>query len=438
MKLLLAFLSFGPYHQTRLRACRYSGYEIVGLSMAKRQEENRWTGVEDASIVYATEARPLEDVSPREWRKLLEPVLDNIAPDVCAVAGYSHPSMLSLIMHCTRRGIPWILMSDSQEIDEPRTLWKEWIKSRVVRLAAAGFAAGRRHVEYLAKLGIPANECEIGYDVVNNTFFTEESAKWRMHDTTALPYFLASARFIPKKNLPGLLSAYASYATSKTTREIADGGPKPGTWPLCILGDGEQKSALIVHCHELCLKVIECAPWEHSEFSEFRPITSGLVFLPGFRQIEELPRFYAGAAAFVHASTSEQWGLVVNEAMASGLPVIVSNRCGCAPDLVFEGENGWTFDPTDREALASLLTKVADLPENERAALGEASRRIIANWGPVRFAAGLAAAANRALRVGPRRAGWFDRLLLDTLARRGQMAGGRCNGVNGFFCGKPG
>jgi glycosyltransferase involved in cell wall biosynthesis len=47
----------------------------------------------------------------------------------------------------------------------------------------------------------------------------------------------------------------------------------------------------------------------------------------------------------VHASTTEQWGLVVNEAMAAGLPVLVSDRCGCAPDLVEVGVNGFTFDP---------------------------------------------------------------------------------------------
>src|SRR5690606_18401005 len=127
---------------------------------------------------------------------------------------------------------------------------------------------------------------------------------------------------------------------------------------------------------------------------------------------------YADAGAFVHASTTEQWGLVVNEAMACGLPVLVSNRCGCAPDLVKEGVNGWTFDPTDPATLAELMTTLASLPETERDALGAAGKRIIANWGPERFATGLIAAATRALRVGPKRAGWLDRLLLYALARR--------------------
>ena len=61
------------------------------------------------------------------------------------------------------------------------------------------------------------------------------------------------------------------------------------------------------------------------------------VIFPGFIQYDELPAYYGLAKAFIHASTVEQWGLVVNEALAAGLPVLVSERCGCAPDLVREG-----------------------------------------------------------------------------------------------------
>jgi 1,2-diacylglycerol 3-alpha-glucosyltransferase len=69
------------------------------------------------------------------------------------------------------------------------------------------------------------------------------------------------------------------------------------------------------------------------------------VHWPGFVQYPDLPVYYALADAFILASTIEPWGLVVNEAMACGLPVLVSDRCGCAPDLVPEGQNGFTFKP---------------------------------------------------------------------------------------------
>ena len=120
-----------------------------------------------------------------------------------------------------------------------------------------------------------------------------------------------------------------------------------------------------------------------------RPDLAGSVVLAGFRQYDELPAWYGLASAFVHASTTEQWGLVVNEAMASGLPVLVSNRCGCAPDLVEDGVNGFTFDPYDVEALAGLMQRVAAMTDERRAAMGRAGQRIIADWGPERFADGL-------------------------------------------------
>jgi glycosyltransferase involved in cell wall biosynthesis len=140
--------------------------------------------------------------------------------------------------------------------------------------------------------------------------------------------------------------------------------------------------------------------------------------LAGFRQYDELPAYYGLASAFVHASTTEQWGLVVNEAMASGLPVLVSEHCGCAPDLVENGVNGFTFDPYDVQALAALMQRVAAMTEVRRTAMARAGQRIIADWGPERFADGLMQAAEAALRQAPPAPSWFDQALLWAVARR--------------------
>ena len=184
-----------------------------------------------------------------------------------------------------------------------------------------------------------------------------------------------------------------------------------------MLGDGELKAQLLAHCQKLGLHAIESAPWEVSSSSKIQNPKSKIVYFPGFRQIGELPRFYAHAGAFVHASTTEQWGLVVNEAMACGLPVIVSNRVGCAQDLVQEGVNGFTFDPYNVEPLAGLMRKVSatDFPLS---AFGDASRTIIADWGPERFASGLKQAVDCALKVGPKRASLLQRLILRALLWR--------------------
>jgi glycosyltransferase involved in cell wall biosynthesis len=145
---------------------------------------------------------------------------------------------------------------------------------------------------------------------------------------------------------------------------------------------------------------------------------AGAVRLPGFIQYEALPSYYGLAGAFVHASTSEQWGLVVNEAMASGLPVLVSERCGCAPDLVEDGINGSTFDPHDVEELAGLMQRVAAMTDQRRLAMGRAGQRIVADWGPERFADGLMRAVQVAMRRPPPKVSWFDRQLLAGLINR--------------------
>ncbi len=104
--------------------------------------------------------------------------------------------------------------------------------------------------------------------------------------------------------------------------------------------------------------------------------------------------------------------------MANGLPVLVSNRCGCAPDLVLEGRNGYTFDPFDVQAIAEAMSRMAGSSSDQLNLMGQESRRIIANWGPDRFGRALQAAAEGAVRVGARRATWVNRLLLRLLMTR--------------------
>jgi len=430
MTVLLSFLTYGPYHLARLAAAcapgGASGFEVKGLAMSRLDSDYSWEMDTSAKVRYAVEDANADAVPAEAWLRHLEPILDEIRPDVCAIAGYSHPAMLTLIALCGKRSIPWILMSDSREVDLPRTRWREWSKSRIVRLASAGFAAGRVHIDYLEKLGLDRDACSMGYDVVDNVYFSSEAARWRAASLSGersganppRPYFLASNRFIPKKNLFRLLDAYARFAILHSGSLLPDsGGHDP--WPLVLLGDGELKPDLLAHAASLGLPVRERAPWEppatHEEpLAENRPV----VYLPGFRQIGELPRFYAHAGAFVHASTTEQWGLVVNEAMASGLPVLVSNLCGCAPELVVEGINGFTFDPRDVDELARGMRRIASMDESERAGLASAGQRRVSAWGLERFAAGLAEAAARAVRTGPKKPGWVERSLLYLLSRR--------------------
>jgi glycosyltransferase involved in cell wall biosynthesis len=301
-----------------------------------------------------------------------------------------------------------VVMSESSRQDEPRTWWKEVIKRRVAGLYSAALVGGRRHVEYLAELGMPQERIFTGYDVVDNNYFGRTAEEIRSHrpqvsKKSALPenYFLASARFVEKKNLAKLIQAYAEYRQRSEVIYLRQGYGGQGrrksevsddteAWDLVVLGDGPLKADL---CHLISDRGLN----EH-------------VHLPGFKPYDELPVYYALANAFVHASTSEQWGLVVNEAIASGLPVIVSNRCGCAPELV-DG-NGFTFDPTNEDDLATRLLETASSSDQERKRIGENSYRIAANFAPERFGEGLERATSVALGVPQKRFGIMDRALL--------------------------
>jgi glycosyltransferase involved in cell wall biosynthesis len=134
------------------------------------------------------------------------------------------------------------------------------------------------------------------------------------------------------------------------------------------------------------------------------------VYLPGFKPYDELPVYYALANAFVHASTTEQWGLVVNEAIASALPVIVSERSGCIPELV--NGNGFVFDPANEHELTDRMLDMASLSDQERKHLGDNSYRIAANFAPERFGEGLGRAASVAMGVSRERFGVMVRALL--------------------------
>lgn len=396
MMLAVLFHRLGPYHHARLTALS-DLCSLVAVEFSTIDNTYAWDPVltdnaypivslfSDADI----ETKPIDAIAVR-----LQETLGKRRPQVVAIPGWSSPTSLAALAWCCMTKTPAILMSDSTAHDEPRKCWKEWIKSRVVRLYSAALVAGKPHVEYVARLGLKRERALTGYDVVDNDYYSTQSDQARVKAASlrlrlGLPedYFLASNRFIEKKNLFRLLDGYAAY--------VAHVGK--GAWHLVLLGDGPLKPEIIDRIASLGL--------------------NARVLMPGFMQYDELPVYYGLARAFVHASTSEQWGLVVNEAMASGLPVLVSDRCGCAPDLVKNGYNGFTFDPFNVEEIASRMQEISH-GEHDLIAMGQASRDIIRDWSPQAFAENMLKAAQAAIEAPRPKASLLDRALLYALARR--------------------
>jgi glycosyltransferase involved in cell wall biosynthesis len=121
----------------------------------------------------------------------------------------------------------------------------------------------------------------------------------------------------------------------------------------------------------------------------------------GFVNQSDLPEWYAAGDVAVLASDFEKWGLVVNEAMACGLPIVASDLVGCVPDLVREGESGAVFRACDPGALADALQPLVEQPAL-RAQLGNGARRLIAGYDLAAAADGIVAAAS-AVTHAPRR-----------------------------------
>ena len=405
------FHRLGPYHYARLRAAG-SLLPIVAIESSGADETYAWDvvagadGFERVTLFGNADAQrqPAREVASR-----VNSALDKILPIVVSISGWADAAALAALQWCVQNRVPAIVMSESTEWDEVRRVWREAVKRRIVGLFSAALVGGTPHQDYMVKLGMPAERVFLGYDAVDNDYFSakaEESRKKKAENRKqyALPenYFLASARFVEKKNLPRVLEAYGLYREKaeklkSENLKAGDGNRKSEMWDLILLGDGELRPALTALRSALGL--------------------AACVHLPGFKQYPNLPAYYAHAGAFIHASTTEQWGLVVNEAMASGLPVLVSNRCGCATDLVQEGVNGFTFDPCDVEQLAKLMLRISDFrfPISD---FGAASARIIANWGPERFAQGLKAATECALKSGAKRASLLARVLLTAIMTR--------------------
>lgn len=383
--MLVALHRIGPYHHARLVAAA----RIVPLQvLVTRPLSLEYPWAFDPGSAYPIhqlqghghpEADPPLAVLDQQLRQLLEA----LQPQAVVSIGWADRSYQRLLSSCHLYRIPLVIVSDSRVNDEPRSAPKEWIKRQLVRGYSTALVAGSESQVYLEGLGFPAEAIFRPWDVVDNGFFQAVAGAART-SSGAQPHFLCVSRFVRKKNHTGLLAAYGRYQAAG------------GHWGLRLIGAGPLEVQIRSAIHSLPdPSRVRCDP---------------------FLQLEPLARAYGEAGAFVLASTSDQWGLVVNEAMAAGLPVLVSRACGCAADLIKHGVSGWTFDPADPAALAALMHTAERQSPARREAMTSAARDRLSAFSPGRFAVGLHQALEWAS-AHPR----FSRraaLMADLLSRR--------------------
>jgi len=305
------------------------------------------------------------------WTRGTRTALERARPEVVVCGGYNYFAMWQAQRWARRRGVPFLLWSESNAADaRSRLPWVESAKRRFVSACDGYVVPGRTAGDYLRTFGVETTKIFTAPNAVDVDRYAR-GAEAALGDPRArarlgLParYLLFVGRFVRSKGVLDLLSAYATLP--EETRQAVG---------LVLAGDGEERDAL------------------HRSARAIRP---GEILFPGFLQRDELPGYYALADMLVFPTRSDPWGLVVNEAMACGLPVIVTEVAGCVADLVTEGENGLVVRPGDISGLSQAMMKLLSASEVRRT-MSDRCRERSSRFTPEAWAAGVACAAGAML-----------------------------------------
>jgi glycosyltransferase involved in cell wall biosynthesis len=374
-RLVILWDYYQHYHLARLAAletlAHHGGWQVIPMAAGQRGA----TVDKHEMARPDPKAAPLDlggiegDIHSAEVARNLLQELNRANPDAVMFPGYGFSVSRAALRWCRKHRRGAVMMFESTENDAVRSWPKELLKRLIVRQADSVFCGGRTHAAYAAKLGIPIDRVFLKYSVVDNDY-------WRMHADAARiarpsaspPRFLAAGRFIPKKNFTALVEAFGQFKKTDTNG-----------WRLVLVGDGPEGNHIRAAINQLNL--------------------TDSVDLPGYLTAAEIAHLMGVADIFVMPSLhGEQWGLVVNEAMATGLPVIVSQCCGCAPDLVDESATGLLFDPGNPGDLLRAMRRLAE-DCALRSKFGSAGQLLIQAFSVDEFARQAMAAVAKAIDV---------------------------------------
>ena len=291
--------------------------------------------------------------------------LAKAAPDVILCGGYNYVASWQSLIWARRRKIPFFLWSESTHLDQRRRhALVELLKNKFLSKCSGFVVPGRSAQEYLRALKINEDRIFIAPNAVDNDLFSRVAAAARQNAAVrrselVLPgrYFLFAGRLVREKGVFELLSAYAQLEESMR-RQIG----------LVFVGDGASRQQL-----EMAAAAI----------------SPGTIRFAGFAQRDHLTTYYALAEMLILPTHTDTWGLVVNEAMACALPVILSRAAGCAVDLLTENWNGLLVPPRDVSSLNLAMRSLADQPDL-CAAMGVHSVQRIARYSPGEWCRGIA------------------------------------------------
>jgi 1,2-diacylglycerol 3-alpha-glucosyltransferase len=291
--------------------------------------------------------------------------LERASPEVIVCGGYNYPASWRAAGWARRHRVPFVLWSESTARDIRQGRWLvQFAKRRFLERSDAFLVPGLAARNYLLELGVPESKIYFAPNAVDVGFFGERSriARQSVDDIRrqfALPerYFLCVGRLVPEKGVFDLVQAYERL-TPEVQRDVG----------LVFVGDGSARPQL------------------EALASAGAP---GRIRVLGFLHREQLASVYALAEALVFPTHSDTWGLVVNEAMACGLPIMASEVAGCVADLVKNEWNGFVIPPGALEKWSEALRLIATEPELRRV-MSRNSESRVQDFSPKNWADGLA------------------------------------------------
>jgi glycosyltransferase involved in cell wall biosynthesis len=273
-------------------------------------------------------------------------------PAAVLIFGWLYYGYWEVALAARRLGIPYLLRGESNLLNQKSEL-KWWIKQRTVGVLCRGasrcIAIGKRNAELYLAYGVPSEKIRTAPYFVDNEFFGNSADSLRkdrgvLKTQFGLPpdaetVFLFMGKLIEKKHPDHLIKAWSRLPDDLRAKSAVLFG-----------GSGSMMTSL-----------------------QHQARNGGRTAFAGFLNRNDLPRAYAASDALVLPSDAgETWGLVVNEAMASGLPAIVSDRVGSAPDLVVPGKTGYTYEYGNIEKLTECMERV--MREQIASMMGSAAR----------------------------------------------------------------
>ena len=272
-------------------------------------------------------------------KKIVWEIFNNFCPNFVVINGYVGTVQTMAIRLCQLKHVPYAIETDTP-LHIPESKVKAFVKKIYLKRIlhnkyCYGFPGGTLQKENLVYYGIPDEKCYIMPMSVSEKRLLAESEKIESRDEIKRKFGVSDKKVIlfvgrleAVKNIPILIKAFMEL--KKTNSELA----------LFIVGNGSEK-------------------WRLKEFVNAHKIED--VYFEGYITFPENVRYYKMADVFVLPSTCESWGLVVNEAIIMGLPVVVSSHVGCRKDLVRDVKNGFVFEDNNVIALVENLEKALHL-----------------------------------------------------------------------------